>query len=97
LKKIYDALVILKDYLTVSDIRVQAGVNKGCFSPFCWSWRAMSCYNLSLPVIRICNVNPITYIELEENFPIKYAPTTLWGSACALCCKEFRETANPLV
>lgn len=97
LKKIYDALVILKDYLTVSDIRVQAGVNKGCFSPFCWSWRAMSCYNLSLPVIRICNVNPITYIELENSFPIQYAPSTLWGSACALCCKEFKATANPLV
>ncbi len=97
LKKIYDALVLLKDYLAVSDVRVQAGVNKGCFSPFCWSWRAMSCYNLSLPVIRICNVNPITYVELENNFPIKYAPSTLWGTASSLCCKDFKSTANPLV
>lgn len=97
LKKIYDALVTLKDYLAVSDIRVQAGVNKGCFSPFCWSWRAMSCYNLSLPVIRICNVNPITYVELENSFPIKYAPSTLWGTASSLCCRDFKATANPLV
>jgi hypothetical protein len=96
LKKIYDALVLLKDYLTVSDIRVQAGVNKGCFSPFCWSWKSMSCYNLSLPVIRICNVNPITYVELENKFPIKYAPSTLWGTASSLCCKDFKPTANPL-
>lgn len=97
LKKIYNALLVLKNYLTISDIRVQAGVNKGCFSPFCWSWRSMSCYNLSLPVIRICNVNPITYVELEKNFPINYAPSTLWGDASSLCCKEFKSTANPLV
>ena len=95
-KKIYDALDILRDYLTVSDVRIQSGINKGCFSPFCWSWKAMSCYNLSLPVIRICNINPITYSELEENFPIKYAPTTLWGSASSQCCDDFNSTINPL-
>ncbi len=95
-KKIYDALDLLRDYLTVSDVRVQSGINKGCFSPFCWSWKAMSCYNLSLPVIRICNINPITYSELEENFPIKYAPTTLWGSASSQCCDDFNSTINPL-
>ena len=95
-KKIYDALDLLRDYLTVSDIRVQSGVNKGCFSPFCWSWKAMSCYNLSLPVIRICNINPITYSELEENFPIKYAPSTLWGTASSTCCNNFNSQINPL-
>lgn len=93
--KIYDALVILKDYLEVSDIRVQSGVNKGCFSPFCWSWKAMSCYNLSLPVIRICNINPITYVELENEFPVKYAPSTLWGTASSICCRDFKPLANP--
>jgi hypothetical protein len=95
-KKIYESLDILREYLTVSDIRIQSGLNKGCFSPFCWSWRAMSCYNLSLPVIRICNINPITYIELEKDFPVKYAPTTIWGEASASCCKDFNQIANPL-
>lgn len=94
-KKIYEALDVLREYLTVSDIRVQSGLNKGCFSPFCWSWKAMSCYNLSLPVIRICNINPITYIELEKDFPVKYAPTTTWGKASATCCKDFNQIANP--
>ena len=95
-KKIYEALDILREYLTVSDIRVQSGLNNGCFSPFCWSWRSMSCYNLSLPVIRICNINPITYIELEQDFPVQYAPTTTWGEASASCCKDFNQIANPL-
>jgi hypothetical protein len=95
-KKIYDALDLLRNYLTVSDARVQSGVNKGCFSLFCWSWKAMSCYNLSLPVIRICNINPITYSELEDDFPIKYSPSTKWGMASSQCCNEFNSSLNPL-
>jgi hypothetical protein len=94
-KKLFDALNVLRENLNISDIKIQQGVNNGCSSPFCWSWKSMSCYNLSLPVIRICNVNPITYVELEDNFPIKYSPTTLWGEASSTCCREFN-SLNPL-
>jgi hypothetical protein len=93
-EKIFNALDLLRTYLEVSDVRIQSGVNNGCFSPFCWSWKAMSCYNLSLPVIRICNVNPITYKELEKDFPIKYAPTTIWGMASSSCCNDFVDLVN---
>ena len=79
---IYDALVILKDFLNISDINVETG----CNGEFCWSWQALKCYNLSLPTIRICNVNPITFGELTDSFPLSYAPTKKWGEAKSTCC-----------
>lgn len=90
LKKIYDALSYLASYLSITDIRLLSGVNTGCTDPFCWSWKSMSCYNLSLPVIRICNINPITYAELESSFPIEYsfAPSNTWDNATAPCCDQ---------
>lgn len=90
LKKIYDALSYLASYLSITDIRLLSGINTGCTDPFCWSWKSMSCYNLSLPVIRICNINPITYAELESSFPIEYsfAPTNTWKDATAPCCDQ---------
>jgi len=54
----------------------------------------MSCYNLTLPVIRICNVNPITYAELQSNFPSSYSfsstqqLTNTWGDATSDCCSN---------
>lgn len=87
--KIYEAFSYLATFLSITDIRVLQDVNAGCSDPFCWSWKAMSCYNLSLPVIRICNINPITYAELESSYPIDYiyAPTNNWGLATAACCE----------
>lgn len=90
LVKIYDALNYLADYLSITDVNSLSSINTGCGSPFCWSWKAMSCYNLSLPVIRICNINPITYAELESGYPqdYLYANTNIWGKAISdkNCC-----------
>lgn len=92
--KIYDALTYLAGYLSVTDSRNLSGINTGCSNPFCWSWQAMSCYNLTLPVIRICNVNPITYAELQSNFPNTYSfssnqqLTNTWGDATSDCCNN---------
>jgi hypothetical protein len=95
LSKIYDSLSYLAGYLSVTDVRNLTGVNTGCSDPFCWSWKAMSCYNLTLPVIRICNINPITYAELQSNFPNTYSFSTLqqgftktWGAAKSDCCTD---------
>jgi len=88
IKVIYDALSYLASYLSITNINALSGVNTGCSNPFCWSWNAMSCYNLTLPVIRICNINPITYTELQSNFSSEYAYTTTntWGDATSECC-----------
>lgn len=94
LGKIYDALSYLANYLTVTDNRNLSGINTGCSNPFCWSWNGMSCYNLTLPVIRICNINPITYSELQSNFPSSYSfsstqqLTKTWGEATSDCCNN---------
>jgi hypothetical protein len=90
LEKLYRALEILRDELSITNVSVLSSVNAGCSDPFCWSWKSMSCYNLSLPVIRICNINPITYAELEANFPNNYvfSTTKTWGEASADCCDE---------
>lgn len=95
-KKIYDALTELNSFLTITDVRLLSGIDIGCSSPFCWSWKAMSCYNLSLPVIRICDINPITYAELKTDYPVEYtyAPTNTWDAAYAACCSS-KTTTTP--
>lgn len=85
LSKLYDAVYALKSFLDITEFNV-AGNAIGCGNQFCWSWKGMSCYKLSFPAIRICNVNPITYAELETNFPVSYAPTKSWGAAKSECC-----------
>lgn len=101
IKELFNSLVTLKDFLEIKDLRI-ANVNAnsldgGCNEIFCWSWKAMSCYNLSLPVIKICNINPITYAELESSFPsdYTYAPKNKnkYGDAISRCCEDFK---NPL-
>ena len=100
LKKLYVSLETLKTSLDVistntSDIDLNGNQPDAniCGGEFCWSWKAMSCYNLSLPIIRICNINPITYAELVNTFPVEYAPTKKWGDANSLCCGD---VASPL-
>jgi hypothetical protein len=95
-KKIYVALEQLRDYLEIKDVRMLDGSNSnltdGCNQAFCWSWKAMSCYALSLPVIKICNINPITYAELESEFPSEYsyAPSKKFGDATSECCSDLK-------
>ena len=90
--KIYDALEILRSFLDIKT--VNASTSDGCQGAFCWSWKAMSCYDLSLPVIKLCNINPITFAELKTSFGVDYAPTKTWGSAIANCCTG---TKSPLL
>ena len=82
--KIYDALEILRSFLDITT--VNASTTNGCQGVFCWSWKAMSCYNLSLPVIKLCNINPITFAELKNSFGVNYAPSKSWGKAISDCC-----------
>jgi hypothetical protein len=97
-KKIYDALLTLKDFLDIKDVRLLNNkvdnIDTGCNGPFCWSWKAMSCYNLSLPVIRICNINPITYAELQDDFPkdYSYVPEgkNKYQDAISKCCSDIK-------
>ena len=83
IKKIYSALIDLNQFLNIENIYTN---NLNCSGNFCWSWKALSCYNLTLPVIKTCNINPITYRELKNNFPIEYAPSKLWKNANSNCC-----------
>jgi hypothetical protein len=98
---IYDSLVELKDFLSIKDVRVLnnkvENIDTGCGS-FCWSWKSMSCYNLSLPVIRICNINPITYEELKNSFPKEYSYVpdgkNKYGDAISNCCSDVKSPLN---
>jgi hypothetical protein len=98
IKELYNSLVELKDFLEIKDLRI-ANINNSssdnCNQVFCWSWKAMSCYNLTLPIIKICNINPITYAELESSYPSDYiyAPNNKYGNAISRCCEDFK---NPL-
>jgi hypothetical protein len=87
--KLCNALNALKSFLDITDYNLQSNdSNNGCNNIFCWSWKAMSCYKLTFPAIRICNINPITYAELENSFPVSYAPTKTWNLATSECCNK---------
>jgi hypothetical protein len=102
LEEIYNALLTLKDFLNIKDVRVLNNkvdnIDTGCSGSFCWSWKAMSCYNLSLPVIRICNINPITYSELQNDFPSEYSYVpdgkNKYGEAISKCCSDVKSPLN---
>ena len=96
-KKLYNALNTLNDFLSIKTEDVVRIQRDTCDSPFCWSWKAMASYNLSLPAIKICNINPITYKELKQNFPVMYAPTKKWESANSKCCNGKAKTVLDLL
>lgn len=93
LKKLHDSQIKLRENLDVSFTDSSSsnldGTKSKCGGDFCWSWKAMSCYDLSLPVIRLCNINPITYAELMDTFQVNYAPTKQWKDATSNCCNEY--------
>jgi hypothetical protein len=98
LSKIYNSLLKLKENLDVtpasSNSSDGSSNSSNCGGEFCWSWKAMSCYDLTLPLIRLCSINPITYAELTSTFPVNYAPTKQWKDAVSNCCNEY---ASPLI
>jgi hypothetical protein len=82
--KIYKALEQIKEFLNISTISESTAAS--IQENFCWSWKATACYNLSLPSIKVANVNPITYTELKKDFPLNYAPSKYWMDAKSDCC-----------
>ena len=91
--------LILKQKLDIKSVESDVSnldntTDSKCNGDFCWSWKAMSCYDLSLPLIRLCNINPITYSELMSTFPVNYAPTKQWKDATSNCCNEY---VSPLI
>jgi hypothetical protein len=93
LVKLYKAIDELKKFLDVSNINPDS-INKtvNCKQPFCWSFKAMSCYGLTLPIIKTCEINPITFSELQSGFPYTYAPSNIWGNAISDCCSQSNTT-----
>lgn len=89
LTKLHESIDSIKLFLEIKDYNVDAAENNNnCAGQFCWSWAAMSSYNLKLPVIRTCGVNPVTYFELSNAFAPNYAPTKTWGEAISECCSQ---------
>jgi hypothetical protein len=90
-KKLYTALQQLNDFLSIKNYTI---TNSDCLDNFCWSWNATSCYNLTLPVIKTCKINPVSFYELKlnENGNIVYASpnsgTIAWGNAKSKCCQN---------
>jgi hypothetical protein len=96
LERLYNAVESLRITLNMSDLNIVNNSSSGtntCQGVFCWSWSSMGSYNLTLPLIRICNVNPITYDELKTQFPVNYAPSKIWANATSECCNQYE---NPL-
>lgn len=88
LDKLYFALEQLADFLSIKNYTAQ---NTDCLDAFCWSWKATSCYKLTLPVIKTCSSNPITYTEInlaKNGYIQQYTPSITWGEAISQCCKK---------
>jgi hypothetical protein len=93
LNKLYESLLVLKEFLDISNVVVESSLGKSlnkCSSLFCWSWKAMSTYKLSKPMIKTCNINPISFAELKSSFPSTYAPTKSWIDASSSCCSNVK-------
>lgn len=82
LAKLYSSLTNLLLFLNINNAMPEIE----CTGQFCWSWKALSTYNISYPVVRTCDMNPISYMELLSALPISYAPTKTWGEATSDCC-----------
>lgn len=87
LKKLYYALQQISEFLSIKNYTVE---NSECLDAFCWSWNATSCYQLKLPVLKTCTINPISYQEIlvGAQGQFKYAPTFTWDKAISKCCKK---------
>lgn len=91
LKKIYVALEQLSDFLSIHNYIIN---NSDCYDAFCWSWNATSCYKLSLPVIKTCKINPISFYELALNesgyvyYAKQNAGNISWSEATSKCCEK---------
>ena len=92
LKKLYDALIKLKKFLDVETTTTESEFGRSidkCPESFCWSWKAMSIYNVQKPIIRTCNINPISFRELQRKFTnTDYVKTKTWGEATSNCCSN---------
>jgi hypothetical protein len=92
---LYQSLLDLQTFLGVSNYNVTGSENSQvCTSPFCWSWGGMSCFNLTLPAIKVCNINPITYSELTNGFVQDFGGQNQWGTATSNCCDTFYPPAT---
>jgi hypothetical protein len=91
LQKLYDSLMILKKFLDIETVAVDSSLGQSlnkCNSLFCWSWKAMSTYKISKPMIRTCNINPISFAELRSKFPSLYTSSKSWVDASSPCCSK---------
>jgi hypothetical protein len=50
----------------------------------------MSTYNLKKPMIRTCNVNPISFRELTTSFTSTYTENKDWDNATSSCCSKVK-------
>lgn len=92
-KKIYDSLLQIKYFLDIETKTAESEIGKNldkCNSAFCWSWKAMSTYNLKRPMIRTCNINPISFRELTTSFTSTYTQTKNWSNATSSCCSNVK-------
>jgi len=86
LEKIYNCIDSLREILNANYLTQEEG-GANCNDAFCWSWKNTSCINLKLPSKQICNINPITYAELQSTNIYTYAPSITWREATSSCCK----------
>lgn len=87
IEKIYNCIQSLVPYVNATYLTKEQG-GSNCDNTFCWSWKSTSCFNISLPVLRICNINPITFSELTSDFTNSYAPSKKWKDAFSECCNK---------
>lgn len=96
---LYKALEQLNSFMNITEfdlnlINSNSNISiRNCVESFCWSWKGMSDFNLSMPFIKKCQINPISYVELESQSNINYAPNKTWGLASSECCNK---TISPL-
>lgn len=57
-----------------------------CKDAFCWSWKSTRCEIYDKPFVRVCDINPVTFAELEGNKKGGYEIDKRWSTAFSSCC-----------
>jgi len=99
IEKIYNCISSLAYFVKASYLTQEEG-ESNCDERFSWSWKSTNCNDIKLPILRACNINPISYIELKAEFANNsYAPGIKWTDAFSKNCTGLypSRTATPTI
>lgn len=94
IEKVYNCILSLKIFIKASFITSEG--ENSCNDQFSWSWKDTKCTGIKMPMVRACNINPVSFVELKSDFTNQnYVPSSRWVDAFSSNCTGFRPSPSP--